>query len=46
MFDITYGQKELFEQKGLNLPTRCENCRGKPTLSRSDIFSLMRNKFR
>lgn len=28
MFEITYGQKEFFDKKGLSLPLRCENCRG------------------
>lgn len=28
-FDITYGEKEYFENRSLTLPTRCENCRGK-----------------
>jgi len=27
-FDITVGEKEFFETKGLNLPKKCEKCRG------------------
>ena len=26
-FAITFGQKDFFDSKGMNLPTRCENCR-------------------
>lgn len=29
-FEITYGQKEFFDAKGMSLPTRCEVCRKKP----------------
>ncbi len=29
-FTITYGEKEFFDAKGMNLPTRCEACRKKP----------------
>ena len=28
-FDITFGQKEYFETKGISLPKRCEECRNK-----------------
>lgn len=27
-FDITYGEKESYESKGLNLPKKCKECRG------------------
>ncbi len=29
LFDITNGEAEYFEQKGMNLPSRCPSCRGK-----------------
>ena len=29
-FEITLGEKEYFERNGLNLPTRCDDCRKKP----------------
>ena len=29
LFNITYGEKEFYESKGLNLPTHCEQHRGK-----------------
>ena len=32
-FEITYGQKDFYESKGMNLPTRCEECRKKPRTS-------------
>lgn len=32
-FEITYGEKEYFENRGLTLPTRCENCRGKTNVT-------------
>ncbi len=27
-FDITYGEKDFFDQKGYQLPKKCKNCRG------------------
>ena len=39
IFEITYGEKEYFENRNLTLPTRCENCRGKPTVTATKNFN-------
>lgn len=50
-FDITYGEKEFYDKKGLQLPKRCKNCRGhkgytappRPSSPRSGGSSYRRN---
>jgi len=34
-FEITYGEKEFFAEKGFNLPKKCQSCRGGRSLSGS-----------
>ena len=38
MFEITFGEKEYFENRNLTLPTRCEQCRGKTNVTVTKTF--------
>lgn len=39
MFEITYGEKEYFENRNLTLPIRCEKCRSNPNVTATKTFN-------